>query len=232
MKELVKSQLSNMDLFKNIDTNTIYELAEIGESKCYLKGSHIFRDKEEINKIYIVCSGKVSLYKLNESAQKKVIFISGKETIINAVVLDDLPASINCEVFEKSEILSFDRMRFQEIMAKDFELTKIVISSLSIKVRRLYRQLKNSTPLKVEKKVAAKLWKLCKDYGKEIEEGTLIDLNISITYLADMFGAPRETISRALKILQENNLITYEKRRIVVKDKDKIIKFFKGIETK
>lgn len=229
MKELVKSQLTKMERFNTLNKDTINALSKLGESKCYLKGSHIFRDKDEINKIYIVYSGKVALYKLNESAQKKIIFILGNGSILNAVVLDDLPASINCEVFEKAEVLSFDRMKFQEIMMNDFELTKIVISSLSIKVRRLYRQLKNSTPIKVEKRVAAKLWKLSKDYGKEIEGGTLIDLNISITYLADMFGAPRETISRALKILQENDLISYEKRKIKIKDKDNLAKFFKGI---
>ena len=44
-----------------------------------------------------------------------------------------------------------------------------------------------------------------------------------------MFGAPRETISRALKILQENDLIIYEKKKIKIKDKDKLAKFFKGI---
>ena len=230
MKALIKNQLMNMSLFNKVSKTSIEELSNIGESKCYLKGSHIFRDKEEVNKIYIVYSGKVALYKLNESAQKKVIFILGENTVINAVVLDDLAASINCEVFEKAEILSFDRVKFQEIMKKDFELTKIIISSLSIKVRRLYRQLKNSTPIKVEKRVAAKLWKLCKDYGRDVEEGTLIDLNISITYLADMFGAPRETISRALKILQEKNLIIYQKKRIVVKDKEEMANFFKGIE--
>lgn len=229
MKELVKCQLGKMELFNSLDQATINALSELGESKCYLKGSHIFRDKDEINKVYIVYSGKVALYKLNESAQKKIIFILGKESILNAVVLDDLPASINCEVFEKVEVLSFDRMKFQEIMMNDFELTKIVISSLSIKVRRLYRQLKNSTPIKVEKRVAAKLWKLSKDYGIEVEDGTVIDMNISITYLADMFGAPRETISRALKILQENDLIIYEKKKIKIKDKDKLAKFFKGI---
>ena len=132
MKELVKCQLGKMELFNNLDQATINSLSELGESKCYLKGSHIFRDKDEINKVYIVYSGKVALYKLNESAQKKIIFILGKESILNAVVLDDLPASINCEVFEKAEVLSFDRMKFQEIMMNDFELTKIVISSLSI----------------------------------------------------------------------------------------------------
>ena len=88
--------------------------------------------------------------------------------------------------FENTEILCFDRVKFLEIMKEDFELSKIIINSLAIKVRRLYRQGKNSIPIKVEKRVAAKLWKLSRDYGIEIEEGTLIDLNITITYLADI----------------------------------------------
>lgn len=58
-------------------------------------------------------------------------------------------------------------------------------------------------------------------------QGTLIDLNITITYLADMFGAPRETISRALKILQENGLILVKNKRIIVINRDKLARYFK-----
>lgn len=229
MREVYLEAISNMKMFKNISKDSIESLVDICEMKCYQKGRHVFRDKEVIKKIFIVCKGKVSLYKLNESAQKKIIFILGEEDIINAVVLDDLPASINCEAFDNVEILVFDKEKFQEVMAKDFELTKIIMSSLTIKVRRLYRQLKNSTPIKVEKRVAAKLWKLSKDYGVKIEDGVLIDLKISITYLADMFGASRETISRALKILQENELIIIDRKKIIVKDREKLSNYFKGL---
>ena len=166
---------------------------------------------------------------MNESAQKKIIFILGSSSIINDYAIDDLPSSVNCEVFEKSQILSIDKNKFLEIMQDDFELTKIFIKSQAIKIRRLYRQMKNSTPIKVEKRVAAKLWKLAKDYGEEVEEGTLINLNISITYLADMFGAPRETISRALKFLSKENLIINDNKKIIIRDKDRLSKFFKGL---
>lgn len=225
----MESIIRQMELFKDVSEETISGLLEFGEINCYIKGKHLFRDKDEVKKVHIICSGKVALYKLNESAQKKVIFILGKNKIINAVILDELPASINCEIFENAEILSIDREKFSKLMEKDFELTKIVIISLSMKVRRLYRQMKNSTPIKIEKRVAAKLWKLCKDYGIENKEGVLIDLTISITYLADMFGMPRETISRAIKKLQNEKLIVYKNKKIVVKDKEELAKFFKGL---
>ena len=220
-------KLSEFSLFSQVNKNTIFKLNVICFVKELKKGEHLFRDKEVIKNIYVVKSGKVALYKQSESAQKKVIFILGKDTIVNEVIIDDLPSSINCEAFEKAEILCFDRMLFLDIMKDDFELSKIIINSLAMKVRRLYRQGKNSIPIKVEKRVAAKLWKLSRDYGIEIEEGTLIDLNITITYLADMFGAPRETISRALKILNNEGLIINKNKKIIVPDRDRLVKFFK-----
>ena len=63
------------------------------------------------------------------------------------------------------------------------------------------------------KRPLPKLWKLSKDYGVKVDKGTLIDLKISITYLADMFGTPRETISRALRQLQELELVIYENKK-------------------
>ena len=135
----------------------------------------------------------------------------GDNTVINDVIIDELPASINCEVFEDAEILCFKREAFIGLMNEDFELSTIIINSLALKVRRLYRQSKNTISIKVEKKLAAKLWKLSKDYGIEVEEGILINLNLSITYLADMLGIPRETISRALKILQKKKSLLFPK---------------------
>lgn len=220
----------NLELFNNISDKSKLELECFCEKKKLKKGMHLFRDKDKINNIYIVESGKVTLYKLNEAAQKKIVFILGRGAIVNAVILDNLPASINCEIFEDAEILSFDRLKFIEVMKNDFELTTVVMNSLAMKVRRMYRQIKNTTPIKVEKRVAAKLWKLSKDYGVESEDGILIDLNISVTYLADMFGTHRETISRALKILQNEGLIVWKSKKIVITNKEKLSNFFKGID--
>ena len=229
MNKISVEELRELELFKNLKTETLLKLSTIGIKVVARKGQHIFRDKEEVNTVYIVLKGKISLYKLSENSNKKVIFILGRDKIINEVILDDLPSSTNCEVFEEGELLTINRLDFLELMKEDFELTISVVNSLSIKVRRLYRQLKNTTPLKIEKKVAAKLWKLAKDYGVTTEDGILIDLNITITYLADLFGSQRETISRALGQLEDLKLIKFISKKIVIIDKDKLSYFFKGL---
>ncbi len=160
-----------------------------------------------IDNIYIVLEGKVTMYRLSEKGQKRVIYILNKGEIINEVIFDNFTASINCEGFEDSEIISISKVDLLNIMKQDFKLTEVILYSMSKKIRRLYRQIKNTVPTKMDKRVAAKLWKLSKDYGVETQEGVLIDVKISITYLADMLGSSRETISRAVKELEKMDMV-------------------------
>ncbi|SFC30178.1 Crp/Fnr family transcriptional regulator [Clostridium uliginosum] len=223
-----EEELRKLKIFSEISDKSIYLIYKHGKIKKYMAGSMIFLDKERINLIYVVMSGAVSLYKVNENGQKKVLFILDKGKIINEVIVEDITESINCEVFEEAEILEIYRDTFIDIMESDFQLTKAVIDSLSNKVRRMYRQLKNtSSSIKIEKKLVAKIYKLGKDYGISCDDGTMIDMNISITYLADLLGSQRETVSRAIKILQNKKLFYYKDKRIFIPDLQKLSDYFK-----
>ncbi len=57
----------------------------------------------------------------------------------------------------------------------------------------------------------------------------VIKLNITVTYLSEMLGSSRETISRALKELKNKELIYYEGKKIIIKDRNKLSEFFKGM---
>ena len=220
MKALSSDKLKDISFFSGLNDETLKYIEKNSKVLKKKKGEHIFRDKDKVQDIFIVLKGKVTLYKMNEYGQKRIVYILGEESFLNEVIVDDLPDSI---------ILSIDKNKLLNIMSQDFELTKIVLNEMSKKVRRLYRQMKNVTPIKLEKRVAAKLWKLSKDYGKEVSEGTLIDLDISITYLADMFGSPRESVSRAIKTLKDENLIIKENKKIIVPDRERIAAYFKSL---
>lgn len=229
MNRITVKKLKELHLFDKVEENTLKELSQISLIKSYKKGENVFLDKQVVDTIYIVLTGKYSLYKIGEGAQKKVIFILGKDSILNEVIVDNLPASIFCETFEDGELLLINREKLIGLMKQDFALTTNVLNSLALKVRRLYRQMKNTTPIKIEKKLAAKFWKLSRDYGLEVEDGVAINLKMSVTYLADMFGSQRETISRAIKKLEEMELIKFKDKTIIVTDKEKLVKYFKGL---
>ncbi|BCZ46439.1 Crp/Fnr family transcriptional regulator [Clostridium gelidum] len=226
--EYKEEELRKLKIFSEVSDRSISLIHKYGKIKKYKSGNIIFSDKEYVNIIYVVISGTVSMYKINENGQKKVMFILDQGKIINEVIIENLPESINSEVFEDAEILEINRDTLIEIMECDFQLTKEIIESLSNKVRRMYRQLKNtSSSIKIEKKLVAKIYKLGKDYGISCDDGTMIDMNISITYLADLLGSQRETVSRAIKILQNKKLFHYKDKKILIPDLQKLSDYFK-----
>lgn len=238
MKEL---NLREVGIFSDISDSTIEKLNKVMKVLDFKKKEMLFFEKDIINKIFIVYDGKVSLFRISQSGQRRVVYLLGAGEVINEVIFDDLPASISCEAFEKSVILYCDKNALTEVMSQDFQLTQNIINSMGRKIRRLYRQMKNTIPIGVDKKIAAKLWKLSKDYGSnccesycdkriesiDCEEWTRLDVKITVTYLADMLGSTRETVSREMKKLQNLNLIKWEDGKKLVVKRNELLKFYR-----
>lgn len=79
----------------------------------------------------------------------------------------------------------------------------------------------------MERKLAAKLWKLARDFGIGRPEGIEININLSVTLLADMLGAPRETASRLCRTLVDYGLIQMKGKRIIIPNTQKMSTFYK-----
>ena len=228
MPQITVNQLKELPLLKEIDDITVNIIKEKIYVKNLKRGELLFSERQKVDNIYIVLEGKVTMYRLSEKGQKRVVYILNKGEIINEVIFDNTTASINCEGFEESSIISISKIDLLNIMQQDFKFTEVVLYSMSKKIRRLYRQIKNTVPIKMDKRVAAKLWKLSKDYGVETEEGVLIDVKINITYLADMLGSSRETISRAVKELEKMDMVKIKHRKFIV-NREKLSQYFKSV---
>ncbi|MCB2293112.1 Crp/Fnr family transcriptional regulator [Clostridium algoriphilum] len=228
MSQITLKQLKDIPLFECIEDKTLNLIRVSVIIKKLKKSQILFAERQSMSVIYIVLEGKVTMYRLSERGQKRVVYILNKGEIINEVNLDECTSSINCEGFEESEIISIATEDLLKIMKQDFKLTEVMLCSMSKKIRRLYRQIKNTVPTRMDKRVAAKLWKLSKDYGVEIQEGILIDVKISITYLADMLGSSRETVSRAVKELEIMGMVKIENRKFIV-NREKLNEYFKSV---
>ncbi len=55
----------------------------------------------------------------------------------------------------------------------------------------------------------------------------MIDINLPITFLADMLGAPRESTSRLCKTLTDLGLIRMERKQITILDPEKMSHYYK-----
>lgn len=225
MLELQRA-LAVVEVLQQAAPASVEFLAGCAQVKQFKKGRHVFFDKDQIDFVYCMVSGKVALYKLNSSQNKKVIFIYGTGKLLNEVILQEAVTSVSCEVLEDSMLLVIPKAKFLYVMSQDFTLTKAVLDSMALKIRRLYRQLENTAyNFRGDKRIAAKLWKLSLDHGVLCEQGTEIDLDMTITYFSDLVGAKRETVSRQLRWLTERGLVIIKKNRFIIPDRSKLLTY-------
>lgn len=215
-----KNKIRKIDAFADLSEATISKIAEIAVEVKLKKGESLFWEKDQVDAVYALVSGKTAMLRYSGSGQKRIFFILNEGALINEVAFDNLPVSVVCEAFESAHLLRIPKVPFLDIMREDFDLTYNIMCSMGKKQRRLYRQLKNTVPIKVDKKLAAKLWKLSKDYGVKDGEWTRIDLKMSVTNLSYLMGSSRETISRALNKLIDMCMVKWDKKQMLVKEKD------------
>lgn len=216
------SEIESIDVFKNIKKESIEKLVEYGEKIELKKNECLYQDRQILEYVYFIISGKITLCKTNENGESKVIFLLNSGKIINQPLMRKNTSAVECWGFENSVLFRVSFDDFDKIMSEDYTLSRNCMIFMEYRIRSLYRQLKNSVTINIEKKLAAKLYRLGTEYGikTENDDYTLINIAITNTYLSKMLGCQRETVSRAMKVLTENGIVKNKGRKLYINMKE------------
>ncbi|MCQ2441750.1 MAG: Crp/Fnr family transcriptional regulator [Oscillospiraceae bacterium] len=222
------NQLLRIKALEGVKGQTLEELWRLGSVQEVRRHQILIHARQPVDTMYFVLSGKVIYYNLTRHGKRKIIFIFGAGTLINETITNTQHSSVYCETIEACSLFCISKANFYQLMAKDFTLAEAALREQEHKLWRMSHQLKNTMgSIYMERKLAAKLWKLARDFGIDTESGRMIDISMTITFLADLMGAPRETVSRLCKTLTDYGLIQIKKRRIYVTDPQRLSHFYK-----
>lgn len=209
--------IQKLQIFQNIASKTLEQLYQRGRINIVEKGTVLIHEREQSSYLYFQLSGKSIVYNLTASGKRKILFVFGEGALLNGNVFNTRGSSMYCETIEKSKLFVISINDFTKLMMNDFQLTKNLVEAQEHKMWRLSHQLKNTTSgISMEQKLLSKLKKLARDFGEPTSKGVEIDMQLSITFLADMLGAPRETTSRMCSSMCEKGLIIIERKRITI----------------
>lgn len=222
------SELSELELFRDVSLETLERLKQCGRVRALGKGELIIQARQPQQDVYIQMSGKSIVYNLIHTGNRKILFIFGPGALLNEHVLNLNDASTYCEAIEPGTVFTVPTSEFLRLMERDFALARSVLAAQERKIWRLGHQLKNTVgSIYLDRKLAAKLWKLARDFGIPGPDGIEIGVTLPVTMLADMLGAPRETTSRLCKKLVDCGLIRMVGKRIYIVDAERISHFYK-----
>ncbi len=229
MKKKIK--VDELWFLDSCSENTKERFLNMGNVRSYEKNQCFIRPREGKDDIYFILDGKVQVYNLTNGGLKKILFILGSNDVANQRIFSDID-TVYAETLDNCTFYVIDRNDLRELMQKDFSLTEELMKYQEKKLWRLEHQLKNTSgSIYLEKKLASKLWKLARDFGVSTSKGMLIDMPLSVTFVADLLGASRENTSRSLKKLTDMDLIYVDKKKIYV-NMDETSEFYKSAEKK
>lgn len=218
-----------LNIFKDVDREIVEGLSDQMVKINTETNSLLFREGDVMDSVYMIQSGQCALFKLFASGDQRVIFTLGPGEILNYPEPRPRPISIGCRVICGGIIYKLEQKALSLAMKKDPVLALNAIDLYNLRMRRLYRQLKNSSGfVRLDKRIAAKLWKLSKDYPAPHTEGVAIDLKITMTLLAELIGASRESVSRSIKPLLDQRLVIQEKGYFIVPNRRRLEEYFKS----
>ena len=225
-------QITKLPCLAGVPAETLAEIEACGRIERYKKGDVLFRAGETCDQVYFLLEGQTIIYTLTGEGSRKIIFILGGGTLQNDSILGGIKNTIFCEAISNCRVFVIPLSEFIHFMEADFSLVRAVSKIQERKLWRTSHQLKNTMgSIFLEKKLAAKLWKLSRDFGKKDAKDPLrvtIQIPLSITFLADLLGAPRETTSRICKNLVSKDLIRMERKTITIPNTDCLAAFYKS----
>lgn len=220
---------SKIKVFENISKDTLEKIKVCSDVIKLKKNQCLYTDGQELKYVYFVFDGKITLSKPNENGESRIIFILNVGDTVNQPIMRKNTSAVECWGFEDSKLLRISFEDFDRLMSQDYQLARNCMIYMEKRIRRLYRQLKNGVLGNLDKKLAAKLYRLGIEHGLPNQSKgkmTKIDLKITITYLAKMIGCQRESLSRSIKYLSSLDIMAYEDRYFYV-DMEKANRFFK-----
>ncbi len=183
---------------------------------------YFFDDKA--THIYMIVNGRVKIGRYLDEGKEITTAILSTGEIFGELVLageetrrDFAQAMDDCTICP----LSLDEMK--ELMYENRELSFKMLKFVGLRLMKLERKLE----LLVFKDARTRIIEFIKDAaswkGKKVGFETLIQTKLTHQDIASLTGTSRQTVTTILNDLKEKNLINFDRKRILVRDLEKLV---------
>jgi len=206
-------------LFGDLDDRAQARLAEIAIHRRYRKGSVLFVQGEQAERCFTIVSGAVKISAYHPDGREAVLAVLGPGDVFGELALfDQSPRSADATAMEDSELLSIDAKGLHEAISENPKLGLGMLRVLAERLRQSNEAFQDIAFFDVPGRVARRLADLADAHGTDNSEGVLIDFALSQESLAQMVGATRESVNKALALLKRRGLVARIGKRYVVSD--------------
>jgi CRP-like cAMP-binding protein len=191
------------------------KIIELGFSKTYTKNEFLFHADDPAEGFYYLQSGEIRVFKMDEQGKEvEVVRPNPGDFFGEAVVFVQKNYPSYAQAVKDSQVVFFEKNSFFLRLENDPAIGKYFIHLLAKKCIVLNKRIETLELRTVRQRLIQYLVSSCGS-----KTSPVVTLPMKKAELAKLLGTISETLSRNLKQLQEEGLISVEGHTIHIKDK-------------
>ena len=219
--------LKSVSLFYDLSEKELGYISSRMIAKKFETGNLIFMENSEGEKCFFVAEGSVKVTRLSKDGKEVILaMLNEGEFFGEMALLDGESRSANVIALENTKVLTLNREDFLSVLQDYPQIAIQLLKEIAHRLRKSERQIASLSWSDAEKRIALCILRFADEQGI-IKNGEVNIPKIPIQQdIANMSGTSRETVSRALNLLEKENYIKRDGRELVIKSYKRFVKEF------
>jgi len=212
-------------LFTALDEAAAISLRASMDSVKIAKGSILFKEGDDGEHLYVIIDGKLKLGTSSGDGRENLLSILGPGEMFGELSLfDPGPRTSTATAVTDAKLLSLSHEKVIPWLKQNPEVSLQLLTRLSQRLRRTNEAVGDLVFSDVPGRVAKALIDLGDRFGKTSPEGLLVNHDLTQEELAQLVGASRETVNKALADFAGRSWLKLDGRSVLITDVERLSK--------
>lgn len=212
-------------LFTALDDASAASLRASMENVRLNKGAVLFSEGDEGDHLYVIVEGKLKLGTSSGDGRENLLSVLGPGEMFGELSLfDPGPRTATATAVTDVRLLSLGHDKVGPWIMQNPQVSLELLARLAQRLRRTNEVVGDLVFSDVPGRVAKALIDLGERFGKETNEGLYVNHDLTQEELAQLVGASRETVNKALADFAGRNWIRLDGRAVLVLDVERLSK--------
>jgi CRP-like cAMP-binding protein len=215
--------LRQAPLFSGLDDEAASALQSSMSETKVRRGDVLFREGDEGDRLYIVTDGKVKLGRTSADGRENLLAILGPGQMFGELSLFDPGArSATVTAVTDCTMRSLGHDELLRWLTGRPEVARGLLAQLAGRLRRANDVVADLVFSDVPGRVAKALLDLSQRFGRTADDGVHVHHDLTQEELAQLVGASRETVNKALADFASRGWLRLEARSVVIMDLERL----------
>ena len=210
-------------LFAALDDEAARALMESMTSSHLERSDILFREGEQGDRLYVIGEGKIKLGRSSVDGRENLLAILGPGEMFGELSLfDPGPRTATATAIAETQLIALGHEDLDSFLVGRPAVAANLLAALARRLRRTNETLADLVFTDVPGRVAKALLDLSTRFGRPADDGILVAHELTQEELAQLVGASRETVNKALADFASRGWIKLEARAVVLTDADRL----------